>query len=70
VDPAELARLREQNVQHGALVVLHNPTGEILAFHGSSDFASPNGGQINGALAPRSAGSTLKPFTYLLAFQN
>lgn len=66
----ELARLREQNVQHGALVVLHNPTGEILAFHGSSDFASPNGGQINGALAPRSAGSTLKPFTYLLAFQN
>ena len=66
----ELARLREQNVQHGGLVVLHNPTGEILAFHGSSDFASPNGGQINGALAPRSAGSTLKPFTYLLAFQN
>ncbi|MCH1510531.1 MAG: penicillin-binding protein 1C, partial [Akkermansiaceae bacterium] len=66
----ELARLREQNVQHGALVVLHNPTGEILAFHGSSDFTSPNGGQINGALAPRSAGSTLKPFTYLLAFQN
>lgn len=66
----ELARLREKNVQHGALVVLHNPTGEILAFHGSSDFASPNGGQINGALAPRSAGSTLKPFTYLLAFQN
>ena len=67
---AELARLREKNVQHGALVVLHNPTGEILAFHGSSDFGSPNGGQINGALAPRSAGSTLKPFTYLLAFQN
>ena len=66
----ELARLRKQNVQHGALVVLHNPTGEILAFHGSSDFTSSNGGQINGALAPRSAGSTLKPFTYLLAFQN
>ena len=66
----ELALLRKQNVQHGALVVIHNPTGEILAFHGSSDFTSPNGGQINGALAPRSAGSTLKPFTYLLAFQN
>lgn len=66
----ELAGIEDSNVQQGALVVIHNPTGEVLAFHGSSDFLSPNGGQINGALAPRSAGSSLKAFTYALAFQN
>lgn len=66
----ELAKLSDKNVQHGAIVVLENTTREVLVLHGSSDFTSPNGGQINGALAPRSAGSTLKPFTYALAIQN
>lgn len=66
----ELARLQDKNVQHGAIVVIENATGEVLALHGSSDFSSSNSGQVNGALAPRSAGSTLKPFTYALAFQN
>ena len=66
----ELSKLDQKNVQHGALVVIENATGEILAFHGSSDFESSNGGQVNGALSLRSAGSTLKPFTYALAFQN
>ena len=66
----ELAGIEDSNVQQGALVVIHNSTGEVLAFHGSSDFLGAHGGQINGALAPRSAGSSLKPFTYALAFQN
>ncbi|MGE9268007.1 MAG: transglycosylase domain-containing protein, partial [Verrucomicrobiales bacterium] len=66
----ELAALREKNVQHAALVVIHNPSGEILALHGSADFHAANGGQLNGALLPRSPGSTLKPFTYLLALQD
>lgn len=65
----ELALLKHKNVQHGALVVLKNDTGEILALHGSPDFSSRNGGQINGAFARRSPGSALKPFTYALAFQ-
>ncbi len=65
----ELVRLEEQNVQQAALVVLHNPTGELRAMIGSADYHHPSGGQVNGALAPRSAGSTLKPFTYLLAFE-
>jgi penicillin-binding protein 1C len=37
---------------------------------GSEDYFSPTGGQVNGALAPRSAGSTFKPFTYLLALEH
>lgn len=66
----ELSKLDQKNVHHGAVIVIENATGEVLAFHGSSDFNSSNSGQINGALALRSAGSTLKPFTYALAFQN
>ncbi len=65
----ELDRLGTSNVRHAAVVVIENATGEILCLVGSGDFTDPRGGQINGALAPRSAGSTLKPFTYLLAFE-
>jgi len=36
---------------------------------GSPDFFSADGGQINGALVARSAGSTLKPFAYLRALE-
>ncbi|MGI8603731.1 MAG: penicillin-binding protein 1C [Verrucomicrobiales bacterium] len=62
-------RLREHNVHNAALVVLDNSTGGIRALVGSQDYFASDSGQINGALAARSAGSTLKPFTYLLAFQ-
>jgi len=64
----EVARLELRNVQQGAVVVLDNATGEILALVGSADW-SGKGGQINGALTPRSAGSTLKPFTCGLALE-
>lgn len=62
-----LQRLRGQNVNHAAVVVIHNPTGEIRALVGSPDYQDPQSGQVNGATAPRSPGSALKPFTYLLA---
>ena len=50
--------------------MLDNATGHILALVGSPDYTSASGGQVNGATARRSPGSALKPFTYLLAFQN
>ncbi len=65
----ETAKLCEANLRHAAVVVIHNPTGEILALVSSADWTDPRGGQLNGALAPRSPGSTLKPFTYLLAIE-
>lgn len=64
-----LARLRPHHARHGAAVVLDNRTGQVLALVGSPDYFSPDAGQVNGAWAPRSAGSTFKPFTYLLAFE-
>jgi penicillin-binding protein 1C len=51
------------------VVVLDNRTGEVWALVGSDDFFAPEAGQVNGAWAARSPGSTLKPFTYLLAFE-
>lgn len=66
----ETAKLKSANLRHAAVVVIQNSTGEILALVSSSDWADPRGGQINGALSPRSPGSALKPFTYLLAIEN
>jgi penicillin-binding protein 1C len=64
-----LARLREKSVHDGAVVVLDNRTGDVLALVGSGNYFAPGTGQVNGALARRSAGSTFKPFTYLLALE-
>lgn len=65
----ETAKLRDANLRHAAVVVIDNPTGEILALVSSAAWNDPRGGQLNGALTPRSPGSTLKPFTYLLAME-
>lgn len=65
----ETARLKDANLRHAAVVVIDNPTGEILALVSSADWNDHRGGRINGTLAPRSPGSALKPFTYLLAME-
>lgn len=63
----ETAKLRASNLRHAAVVVIDPADGGILALVSSADWNDPRGGQINGALLPRSPGSALKPFTYLLA---
>ena len=65
----QLAELSGRNVEDGALVVLDNTSGEVLAWVGSSgDFSGA--AQVDGVLARRQPGSTLKPFVYELAFEN
>ena len=50
--------------------MLDNSTGEWLAWEGSGDyFGSDFGGAIDGVTTLRQPGSTLKPFTYALAFE-
>ncbi len=64
----QLAELSGRNVEDGALVVLDNASGEVLAWVGSSgDFSGA--AQVDGVLARRQPGSTLKPFVYELAFE-
>jgi penicillin-binding protein 1C len=64
-----LSQLRPERVSNGAVVVLDNHTGGVLALVGSENYFAPASGQVNGAWASRSTGSALKPFTYLLAFE-
>ena len=64
-----LAMLAQENVRDGAVVILENATGHVLALCGSPDYSRPGNGQVNGALASRSSGSTLKPFIYAMAFE-
>jgi len=62
--------LRSAGATNGAVVVIENKTGAVRALVGSCDFfAEEDDGQVNGATAPRSPGSALKPFTYALAFE-
>ncbi|MCO5114541.1 MAG: penicillin-binding protein 1C [Bdellovibrionaceae bacterium] len=57
-------------VQNAVALVIHHETQEVLAYVGSKDFFNDEiGGQVNGVLAKRSPGSTLKPFVYALAFE-
>ncbi len=66
-----LARYLWKDIENGAVIVMENRTGKIRAWIGSANFFSSEiQGQINGGRAIRSPGSLLKPFTYLLAFQN
>ena len=64
-----LAPLWERQVGNGAVVVIDNRTDELLVMVGGTDWLEPMQGQVNAALARRSPGSALKPFTYLLALE-
>jgi penicillin-binding protein 1C len=66
---SHLSQLQRQHVSNGAIVILDNRSSEIVTLIGSDDYFAPDAGQVNGAWAPRSAGSTFKPFTYLLALE-
>nr|WP_093389592.1 penicillin-binding protein 1C [Rugamonas rubra] len=59
-----LMALRARNVNDGAVVVLDNASGDILAWVGNA-----GGSEVDGVLALRQAGSTLKPFLYQLAIE-
>ncbi|MFH2123609.1 MAG: penicillin-binding protein 1C [Pseudomonadota bacterium] len=64
-----LADLTEQNAQDGAVLVLDNVSGEVLAWVGSSGDLSA-AAAVDGITALRQAGSTLKPFLYALALED
>jgi penicillin-binding protein 1C len=64
-----LAELVQRGVGDGAVVVLENATGEVLAYVGSSGDLS-SAAQVDGVIASRQAGSTLKPFLYALALDS
>jgi len=61
-----LRELRARHVEDGALVVLDNASGQVLAWVGSSGELSA-AAEVDGVTALRQPGSTLKPFLYAQA---
>ncbi|MEW6185614.1 MAG: penicillin-binding protein 1C [Thermodesulfobacteriota bacterium] len=63
-----LAALEEGHAFDGAVLVLENRSGEILAYVGNSG-RTASASWVDGIKAQRQAGSTLKPFLYGLAIE-
>jgi len=66
----EIKNAKNLDISNGAVVVLKASTGEVLAMVGSYDYNDKEFGKFNASLGLRQPGSTLKPFTYALAFEN
>lgn len=64
----QLAELRGRNVEDGAVIVLDNDSGEVLAYVGSAG-AGSQAAEVDFIQARRQPGSTLKPLVYALALQ-
>jgi len=57
-------RLKNLQIENVAVLVVENKTRRVVAYVGSQDFAES---QVDGVVAIRSPGSTLKPLVYALA---
>lgn len=64
----QLSALVDRNIEDGAVIVIDNASGDVLAWVGSSGTLSA-AEQVDGVQALRQAGSTLKPFLYELAIE-
>ncbi len=66
----QVSLLESKHVTNGALIAIQPSTGEILAMVGSADFDNKDiQGEINMSVSPRQPGSSIKPLTYLAAFE-
>ncbi len=62
-------RLYNRNIKNAAVMVIDNQKNSVVVYVGSADFANTeDAGQVDGVVAIRSPGSTLKPLLYGLAF--
>ncbi|MBL0121852.1 MAG: penicillin-binding protein 1C [Betaproteobacteria bacterium] len=60
---------RDSGIRNASAILLDTQTMQVKALVGSANFNDDDiDGQVNGVLAKRSPGSTLKPFIYALAF--
>lgn len=64
----QLMQLGKQNVHDGALLVVDNKSGDILAYVANTG-STGSARHVDGILAKRQAGSTLKPFLYEMAIE-
>lgn len=63
-------RIRSKSISNGAVFVIDNRTSSVVGYCGSADFYDQkNSGQVNGIIAERSPGSTLKPALYAIGYE-
>lgn len=60
---------RSANFDNGAVTIVDNKTGQILALQGSRDYNHPGYGQDNAAISFIQPGSSIKPFVYAGLFK-
>jgi penicillin-binding protein 1C len=54
-----------KNIRNAAIVIIDNSTHQVITYVGSANFNDTiDGGQVDGAVAVRQPGSTLKPLLY------
>lgn len=63
-----LISLQGKNVKDGAVLIVENSSGDVLAYVGNSGKNSTSP-EVDAIVSKRQAGSTLKPFLYALAFE-
>ena len=57
-----------KNIHNGSVIIIDNETHKVITYVGSADFKdTADAGQVNGAMAIRQPGSTLKPLLYGLS---
>lgn len=66
----QIRSLKDQNVNDGAILVLDNQSGDVLAYVGSSGAELSQSPAVDFVQAKRQAASTLKPFLYAQAIEN
>jgi len=65
-----IERLKFLRITNAAVIVIENESRKVIAYAGSADFNDKeNAGEVDGILAIRSPGSTLKPFIYGLSME-
>ncbi|GHV20301.1 penicillin-binding protein 1C [Spirochaetia bacterium] len=67
---SSVKRYYNKRISNGAVLVIDNKSGDVLAWAGSADFFNERDrGQIDGVLARNQPGSSMKPFLYALALE-
>ncbi|MCI0455082.1 MAG: penicillin-binding protein 1C [Candidatus Dadabacteria bacterium] len=64
----QLGTIEDKNVQDGAVLIVENKTGDVIAYVANSGQSS-SARFVDGIRARRQVGSTLKPFLYELAIE-
>lgn len=60
---------KSANFDNGAVTIVDNKTGQVLAMQGSRDYRYPDYGQDNAAISFIQPGSSIKPFVYSALFK-